>query len=292
MGEVVPPELAENITSYRQTLKMQSTLDGKTEIAWNSLTEWVKSIPARRVFVQGTGDDGQPFEWEMIQIGDASYMRFGDEWVVVAGGQEPPTNETLAWTDPNVWKDDTRCSYKGKETLNGMQVKHWHCDKDVFAYGALMPIAGGQIEDGRIDSWVSTEFEVAVKTEIEWKGKNAEGKPATFVMMTEVYDINKPFAIEAPEGVDLPGLPDDVPMMDDATEVVAVGQMVSYKVAVSVEDAIAFYTAAMPDNGWEAGEEGFVPGMLSFTKGERSAQIMITEDGATAASVTVIVQGE
>lgn len=289
--EVVAPEMADNITSYRQTLKMLTTVDEEVETDWNSLTEWVKSIPARRMLIRGTDSDGKSFEWEMIQIGDSSYMRYGDEWMVATGGQEPPGNESLAWVDPNAWKDDPACAYKGQETLNGMQTKRWHCDKEVFTRVGMVPFTGGELEDGRIDSWVSTEFEVAVKTEIEWKGTNEDDKPVTFLMTSETFDINKPFTIEAPVG-ELPGLPDDVPMMEGASEVFAVAQVVSYKVSGTVEDVVDFYSAAMPDNGWEAGEAGIVPGMLTFTKGQRTAQIMATADNATTASVTIMLQGE
>lgn len=290
--EVVAPEMADNITSYRQTLKMLTTVDEESDTDWNSLTEWVKSIPARRMLIKGADSDGEPFEWEMIQIGDASYMRYGEEWMVMAGGQEPPGNESLAWVDPNTWKDDPACSYKGQEAINGMQTKHWHCGKEVFTRVGMTPFTDGQLDEGSVDSWVSTEFEVAVKTEIEWKGKNEEDKPVTFLMTSETYDINESFTIEAPEGVDLPGLPDDIPMMEGANDVFAMAQMVTYNVVGTVQDVTDFYTASMPDNGWEAGEEGFVPGMLSFTKGERSAQIMISEEDATTASVMIMLQGE
>ena len=290
--EVVAPEMADNITSYRQTLKMLTTVDEEVETDWDSLTEWVKSIPARRMLIGGTESGGEPFEWEMIQIGDVSYMRYGDQWMVVAGGQEPPSNESLAWVDPNASKDDPACSYKGQETLNGMQTKRWHCEKEVFTRVGMLPFGEGELEDGRIDFWVSTEFEVAVKTEIEWKGTNEEDKPVTFMMTSETYDINKPFTIEAPEGVETPGLPDDIPMMEGASNFVAMAQMVRYDVAGAVQDGIDFYTAAMPDKGWEAGEEGYVPGMLNFSKGDRSVQIMITEETATTIGVTILLQGE
>lgn len=292
--EVVAPEMSDRITSYRQTLKMLTTVDEEVETDWNSLSEWVKSIPARRTLIGGTDSDGESFDWEMIQIGEDAYMRYGDEWLAIAGGQEPPSNESLAWVDPNAWKDDPACSYKGQETLNGMQTKRWHCDKEVFTRLGMSGFAGSptEIDEGHIESWVSTEFEVAVKTEIEWKGKNEDGKPVTFSLTSETYDINEPFTIEAPEGVEKPGLPDDIPTMEGATDFLAMAQMVRYEAPGSVQDGIDFYTAAMPDNGWEAGDEGFVPGMLSFSKGERSVQIMITEETATTIGVTIMLQGE
>ncbi|MBC7261211.1 MAG: hypothetical protein H5T63_04275, partial [Chloroflexi bacterium] len=100
----------------------------------------------------------------------------------------------------------------------------------------------------------------------------------------DLMDINKPITIEAPAGVK-PPMPEDIPVVADATELSAGFGIVTYKTAQSVEAVTAFYEAQMPAYGW-AKAESAIPGFLSFTKGERTAQVMIqSEEGKTTVTI-------
>ncbi len=288
--EIVAPELSDKIKSYRQDTQWL-TLEGEDQNGGNVKIEWVREGPARRMVISGYDKDGKTSEMELIEIADAKYMRVDNQWMSISGGQEPPTGEEmLVWTDPNTWKDEPACEYKGRETHEGQKTKKWSCTQEIFATSA--PIPNGQVEEGSVESWVSEEYDIPVHTIVEWRGKDADGKTYAFRFESKVYDINEPIKIAPPEGVELPGLPEDIPMMEGATEVFAMGEMVSYKVKASVDDAVSFYTKGMADNGWKAGEPSGVPGMTIFTKGNRQAQIMVNEEDATTVSVTVVLQGE
>ncbi len=272
LGQVVDPQESDKITSYRQKLVVEATEEGQSQFQWDSLVEWDKATPARRTLVTGTSEDGEPFEWESIEIGDTTYMRVGDEWMAVSTAEEPPVeSEFYTWTEPGTWENSSGCSYKGTETVNGLRAKHWHCTEKVFV--GAQPLEGGQIEKGSIDSWISPDYEIAIKTVVEWEGKDEEGKDYSFHMTAEVYDINQPIDIQAPEGVEMPGLPDDIPMIAGAQNVSAIGQMVTFEVEQPLDDVAAFYTQAMADNGWQKGEAMPVPGMMQFTRatGARSS---------------------
>jgi len=290
LEEVVSPELSEKIKSYRQDTQWLN-VEGEDRTEFSVNIEWVKEGPARRMVMSGYDKDGKHFEWEIIEIADAQYMRMGDQWMSLSGGQEPPTGEEmLIWTNPDTWKNEPACSYKGQETYEGQKTKRWSCTKEVFAGADVIP--NGTIEEGRVDSWVSEEYDIPVHTVVEWQGKDADGKNYAFRLEAKVYDINKPITIEPPEASALPGLPEDIPMMEGAKEVFAMGQMVSFKVEASVDEATAFYTKAMANNGWKAGEASGVPGMMTFTKEKRQVQIMISEEDAKTVSVTFMLQGE
>lgn len=287
--EIVAPELSDKIKSYRQDTQW-ITLEGEDQTGGTVKIEWIKEGPARRMIMSGYDEEGDRFEWELIEIADTKYMRMGKEWMSISGGQEPPTGEELlVWSNPDTWKNEPACEYKGQEMHEGQKTKKWSCTKEAFTAQTILP--NGQIEEGFVNSWVSEEYDIPVHTIVEWRGKDADGKQRAFRFEAKVYDINQSITIEPPKGVELPGLPDDIPMMENASEVFAMAGMVSFKVKASVDDAIAFYDEAMVKNGWKKGEESGVSGMMTFTKGNRQAQIMVTEEDETT-SVTILMQGE
>jgi len=85
-------------------------------------------------------------------------------------------------------------------------------------------------------------------------------------------------------------MPQDIQILEGATEVTAMAGVVSFKTTKTVEEVVAFYTTQLLAQGWTKGESE-TPEIVSFTKGGRTAQIMLTaEDGKT--NVTIITQGE
>jgi hypothetical protein len=286
---LVDPEESDRITSYRETVNMVSTEGVTTTLKWSILTEWVRSVPAKHLLYSGMGDGQAAFTWEIIQIAEVQYMRMGDAWIVTTGTQDPPTNPMLSWADPSSWSDDEHCAYKGKETVNGMETKRWHCDGGGFMAGQAASMGLTTVDEGASDSWISTEFEMAVKTVVDWKGKNAAARDVTFHMDKEIKDINQPIEIKAPENTELPGLPKDIPMMEGATEVMAMPGIVTFKIAKTPTEVTDFYDAGMRSNGWTKGKEIGVPGMLQFTKDTRTAQIIISAEG-TGSTVMISVQ--
>jgi hypothetical protein len=105
--------------------------------------------------------------------------------------------------------------------------------------------------------------------------------------------INEPIEIRAPEGVQKPGLPEDIPLIEGAEDISAIGDMVSFSVARSTEDVSEFYTEAFADNGWAAEEaEGALPGLLTFTKDTRTATLMIAEEDGRSNVIIMLAAGE
>lgn len=139
-----------------------------------------------------------------------------------------------------------------------------------------------------MDAWVSSEYNAAIKAISTYKAKDQEGKTAEVHMEFEYSDINQPIEITAPEGVQV-GLPEDIPLIEGAEELTAIGSIVSFQVAKSAQEVSDYYIATMQDNGWTYKSDESMPPMLhSFAKGERQASLMLgEEDGRT--SVTVMV---
>jgi len=175
----------------------------------------------------------------------------------------------------------------GLETINGFRAKHYRYTGEAVV-GSVVGI-GGSIEIAQSDVWVSEEYNIIVKYESRWKGTADDGTESDWSYLSEVTLVNEPITIEPPEGVSKPGLPGDVPMMSGATDVNAFSGIVTFKVSASIAEVMDYYASALPDNGWEAGDDMGVEGMASFTKDGRSLTLMASEED-DATSVTILVQ--
>jgi hypothetical protein len=283
--EATELQATSSLKSYREKAKWISQNAGEAPVETEILIEFVRDVPARRTVITSDGETS-----DFIQIGDTSYMGSGDEWVTMQTSEGTDISESMmTWTDPSSFVD--QCKSVGRETLNGMATKHYHCDKEVFWGQGLIGLnaSGVTVDEGSYDFWVSDEYDIAVKTAWVWKGKDADGKAYSWDYQSEIYDIDAPITIDKPAGAGEVGLPDDIPMMDGATEVSAFGQMVAFKVDVSPADVTAFYEQAMAANGW-AKQDSPLPTMMSFKKDSRTATLMLGEEQPT--DVTIIVAQE
>jgi len=286
-----PLELASAIEldSYRQGIKMEGK-HGDEPYSTDMVIEYVADPPAQRFVMKGTDEDGDDISMEMIQIGDATYMGGPDgEWMAMTSSDSPDLTEAgFMDLEDSIYSDE--CKYKGKEKVNGLQTKHYHCNERALM--AMPTTGGGTIQDAEGDVWVSTEYNVAVKMVFSWKGKDDEGVAIEGRLEMNLTDINKPIKIEAPEGVEKPGLPDDISLMDGAHDVNAMMGMVSFIVDKPAADVAKYYQSAMPRNGWKFDESGSMgDNMLKFDKGDRSANVMLSEEGSVT-NVTIMVAAE
>jgi len=278
---------AELFDSYRETTKMTSKEEGKAEEWWEITVEYERKTPAKRIVTRGSDNEGNVPETEMIQIGDTTYMNMGDEWIAMQQtGEDLVASEHSFWGDPGNFMGSGNCKFQGKDKIDGLTAKHYRCT-DKLLFSKYQDPSGARINSGQIDTWVSTKYDVAIKTVVEWKGVTSEGDKVEFKMESQITDINKPINIEPPAGVTAPSVPEDVPIIEGAANLSLMGNIITYETTKSADDASSFYKAEMVAKGWKQ-ESGMVPMMLQFTKGERSAQIMIAgEDQKT--SVTIMI---
>ncbi|HEX9676467.1 MAG TPA: hypothetical protein VGA07_10845 [Anaerolineales bacterium] len=107
------------------------------------------------------------------------------------------------------------------------------------------------------------------------------------------FDFNQPVTIAPPEECALQagGEAGEFPMVEDATDVFAVAGLMSYTSKLDFEAVLQFYKDQMPQVGWTLAEE-FVAGplgLLTFTSGDRSAQLTVTYDqGSDQVSVAIL----
>jgi len=283
------------LDSYRvrTTMQWESIKDGNKEMgSWDVMEEFVRQPPAQRFVWTGTGAGEvgtESGEWELIQIGKDSYMNTGSGWLAMTTGEEGIFGGNAFLSAPLGMVSANR----GKLVERNAMVNGVSTDKYTFDESTLGASLGlGAIAKANGEVWISPQLNVVVKYVAHYEGKNlalgggGEGKmDVTF----DLTDINQPIDIRAPEGVKS-AMPEDIPVMDGATDVVAIEGIIAYQTTDSVEEATAFYQTQMPARGWTT-QEGGIPGMMPFTKGNRTAQVMIMEaEGKT--SVTVMVSEE
>ncbi|MHB1294140.1 MAG: hypothetical protein ACYC4R_03985 [Anaerolineae bacterium] len=274
--------------SYRMSNVITWEMEDGTSNSFEMTTEFVREPAAQRIVMTGSPQDGQePVDMEIIQIGDATYMRMGanEEWISLSSDDSGFTDDASWFTDPDSFVDSSEAEYVGTETVNGYESKHYSYEDE-----GLDGLAGmTTVDHVQSDVWVSTELGIATKIVISYEGTDSEGLTGTWSMESNLTDVDADIVIEPPEGVAAPGLPEDVPMLEGATEVTAMGTMVTYSVAMTPGEAAAQIQSGMESSGWTYNDASSMsPDMLSFTKDTRSTTVYISEEDG-GASITVMV---
>ena len=280
-----------DLDSFRQTITWSSHDPEEGYLKGEMLMEWVRETQATRTVINMSVGEEQESLSEIIQIGDMTYMKVNEQWMSMQSAEEDTANDMLmGWSDPEGLIDE--CQSKGRDTIDGMATKHYYCDKDVFlragilGMGSAGTLEGITVDEGSYEVWVSTKHDIPVKTVWQWKGTHSDGDVYDWYFESAITDINGPITIEKPAEADEAGLPDDIPLMDGATEVGVFGDVVSFVAPVPQSEVIAYYEREMVANGWTKEDTPF-PSMMSFSKDGRSATVVIGEKDLPAVTIMV-----
>ena len=282
-------EQLEWINSYRSRIMIKwETLDEpKEEGSIEMLSEFVRDPAAQRIVMNSTGTGENAIgSVEYIQIGDTAWMNMGEEsgWMQVSAEESEMVfgQGFFDFAEEDFLNEIEGARRVGDETVNGIPCRHYVFDETSLFAGAWG--AWGELDKVNGEVWISAKdgFTVKYTLDAEGKGLMGEGERSEHLSVVfEVYDINANIVIEPPSDAET-GMPEDIPLMPDAKVDMAMGGMMMYTTASSVEDVVAFYEAQMPTNGWtQDPDAGFsMEGMasLGFTKEGRSVNLMISYD--------------
>jgi hypothetical protein len=288
------------LKSYKSTFTVQFV--GKDEqgqpVDGSLVTqeEFTQEPRAQRVAITSSGfSQGQVEQsgtFEMITIGDTSYMVTQDEdgeRSCVAMSSDEDTQPEQGLFSPDVMGGVSGAKYVGEETVNGLRAKHYTWKEG--SLGAL----GFASAEGEV--WVAVDGEYVVKYTAEATGKGmlfgTTEEEGTVTIEYNLTEVNGSFQIEPPADCEAPAT--DIPIMPDAQEKSAFGEMVTYTSASAFADVVAFYKTEMPNSGWQpSGEpaemEGFAT--LEFTKDGRTAQVMVSYDEEEQVTDVIITTDE
>jgi len=308
--ELAPDQVTKvtDMNSYRSTidLQWQGTLTNGQEItaAMNMMIEYVRDPKAQHISMYGSSLSAQGFTkdqpLEMYIIGDKTYMYLMGTWMQAPSSDSTEgLGDTFLMTSDDVLKNAKSAKYEGRETINGVETKHYSFDEKGLD---ATEMAGSKVDQAKGDIWVAVDGNYVVKMDTTLIGTDM-GVPSetgnetlsngSMHMVMDVTDVNKPITIEIPtEALEAGQPPEDIPIPDDAAELVNMFGMITYNTDMTAQDLHDFYKAEMPNNGWtETSDEAFGDlFMMEYTKDGSTANITITADsqsGKTSVMITV-----
>ncbi len=296
--DAAPPIMDENalegLDSYRSTFHVLMEADDGTVEEITIEQDAIRDPFAQRMtmVMQSEDDEAGPTSIEIIQIGDTQWMSFGDEgWMqTTVGEDEAGFEEGMIYSvdDFTSSAEDQDYEYLGKEKVNGVQTRHYRLNLNALEMSAMT--GGSDVDEVNAEIWVADESglpEFPIRFTMEFYGEIEEGMQGTMAFTQDVYDINEKFTIEPPEGASETGLPDDVPMYPDATEITALVGFVNFHVADDVDTVTSFYDAELQSAGWTTDDDEFFP---TWEKDGRTLQLMISAGDGGGCDVMIMLE--
>jgi hypothetical protein len=254
--------------------------------SWTTLEEFVKEPAAKHSKVTSTGTGSTDTAFESWQVSGKSYVTFGE--TCVASDSDTPPSASSSFTPSSIIGDIKGAQLLGAETVNGIPTQHFAVDMQ--RYTAL-----GGYTNGKSEVWVATPGNYVVKYFFEATGKDVffgGGADSTGTVRWdyEVKNANQPITVAPPEGCGKSAA--DIPMLPDAKNNSAFGDITTYTSATSFDDAVNFYKAQMVANGWAADDSASMSApnfaTLSFKKDVRTASVTITFDADKKETAVII----
>ena len=123
----------EALSSYRLQSLISFQEEGKETDTLQTTLAHVREPLAQHLIITGSGAGkiegmtGQGLE--IIRIGGDSYVRFGDEWVIMQIPESGLIPSSLAAYSPQKVFGGGRGSYVGEEAVNGVATRHYRYDR-------------------------------------------------------------------------------------------------------------------------------------------------------------------
>jgi hypothetical protein len=312
--------------SYRSTTTISSsgTQAGKQVQETTTIKEeYIKNPFAHHMLVTttGTAEATGPTTFELYTVEGTEYLNMGGTWTsapAAAAGAglnlisgDKVLQKTCGWTK------------SGTVDVAGIQTADYKLSAGAVATCPDIQTLFGQgtITQASGDVYIAVDGNYVVKIDITFQGTNLQvmGSTSTSTTLDQgteqmqyaLSDVNKSFTIEVPaeakqaaalpSGLPVPtpggqtgALPSDIPAPSDAQLTANVGGVVILSSASTAQQVSDFYKAEMPKNGWTAGTESQMPYgySLTFTKGGRTATIVITGAAGSKTTLEINVQGQ
>ena len=303
---------ATNLGSYRSTTTIYAegidngqAIQGSIEF----LIEYTRDPLAQHIVISSQGFEGseEPIRTEMYILEDTTYMNFGEGWLGTLGDGDDPTGDAGLVTSADLLSGT--CGWKREGTLehNGVTVHHWtlaHSDLAACITAEDRAEMGG-ITDASGDLYVTLDSNHIVHLDLAFEGQglalgvgSAEDRVEEgLIRFTfEMTDMDQPFTIQVPEAALASNtMPQDIPIPEDAEEFNNLFGMITYLSAATPQEVADHYRSEMSGYGWsEVSADEFVGTfMLEYTKGTRTASVVISIDPDTArTSVLITLEGD
>jgi hypothetical protein len=286
-GLSVDPTALDQISSYRATIMWRSEKGADLVESFTMHQSATRDPAAQRMVIDS--DDG---DMEFIQIGNDTWVRFGDEWMQSSSDSPSDFGDMFASDD---WLSNVGAGgyeFVGRATVNGIKTRHYRVEyTNHFLNWFDAEDEADAITDGSAEVWIADERGLprfTVKSVIVMTG-TSDGESIKITMSQDVTDVNKSFTIEAPEGVG--GLPDGLPIYAGATDVTSMAAFTIFTAPDDMETVNAFYVDALSSAGWSQVDEGMsFEEMISssWDKDGKTLSLMVSSSsGETSVMISV-----
>lgn len=300
------PEALKGLDSYRYTMNIRAeTADGTVQETTMEIAA-TRDPAASHTILSGGAMQETEMDFEIIQIGDQQWIKYGEDWMQTEVVEEDPFDfqENLPFSMEDLDEETLdKAEFVGKETVNGLPTRHYVVGTDAIEAEILgWERMVDNVEDASMDVWIVDEGDLppfAVKMIVDVTGIAPEDNTdalVNFRMSVEITDINADITIEPPEVSESGGLPEDIPAYPDTQNQVSMPGMVTFETMDAFETVVEFYISEMEAAGWNL-EDGRMSAetmdMQTWTKDTRTVQVMISrEEEAELTSATIMIQGE
>jgi hypothetical protein len=303
---------ATDLGSYRSTTTLYAegidngqAIQGSIEF----LIETTRDPLAQHIVISSQGFEGaeEPVRTEMYILEDTTYMNFGEEWLSTLGDGDEPTGDAGLVTSVDLLRGT--CGWKWQRTLehNGVTVQHWTlAHSDLAACITAQDLAEmGRITDASGNLYVTADSNHIVHLDLAFEGQDlalgvgsaedrVEEGLVTFTF--EMTDMDQPFTIQVPEAaLASNAMPQDIPIPEDAQQLSNIFGMITYLTAATPQEVADLYKSGLSGYGWTQASADEFGGtfMLEYTKGTRTASVVISTDPDTSrTSVLITVEGD
>ncbi len=279
----------DTLASYQTnfTMSFDGTENGTPkQWSWTTLEEFVKNPAAKHTKVTSSNTGAADTSFESWDTNGKSYVSFGTS-CIQSQSDTPPTGSS-SFTPSSIIGDIQGAQLIGAETVNGIPTQHFAVDVQRFA-------ALGNYTDGKSEVWVANPGGYVVKYFFQATGQDAFFATVTNTIGTIRWDyavnnVNQAINIAPP--ADCGQAAADIPILPDAKNNSAFGDLTTYTSVTSFDDAVNFYKTQMVAKGWTADESGSMSApnfaTLSFKKDTRTASVSITFDTSNNQTTVLI----
>lgn len=281
----------ENVSSYSAVMSV--SYRGKDEaedqaVVMSIIEEVDKANEAERFAIEGTDEDGNPVNMEVITIGEDSWMSFGEGWMHTKADDSADMSsagaELLSQGDSILSAVDSPRLVKKGEEVNGIMTDHYAWDETTIEEAAGTGVTSGEV-------WISQQDNIMVKMVMHGVGDFMGTEDDSIMDMTwEIKSLNQPVSITPPEGM---GLEDMLPVMEGAEEsdsYLVSNDMAMYDIEGTIQDVVDWYDQTLGDDGYTKGTADVSDemGSVTYTKDDVTLSLLITTSD-TEGLVSVIL---
>ncbi|MFL7793803.1 MAG: hypothetical protein AB8I69_16790 [Anaerolineae bacterium] len=285
-SEDIDAEDLSGLESYRMRTVAQWTPEGDApQEGFSMEMEYTKNPPASRMVME---NEGGKIEW--VQIEDTTWLCQAGTCAQYAGSAEDVASTFGAFSlDPTSLTADSDSEYVGRETVNGINARHYALKLNALQVTAL---AQGDVTDIHSDAWIADESSLpafVTRYTLTWKETRGEQK-GTYEYTYDVYDVNAAITIEPPEGAT--GFPEGVPAYPGAKDLFIIEGMITFSTSDDVATVADFYRSELAAKGWTKTSDEEMAGLIQqvWNKDEQTLSLMLSpaeDSGGTSVIISI-----